>query len=93
MVKEATSTTRCTPIPAAVAIVVLGGMLIGCGGNSSARMYAEEAHAQRVAAWCSAAGATTASVQEDCVRHSWINVPISDYWIKHHGTATAYNAR
>ena len=93
MAKKATSATRCKPIPAAVAIVVLGGMLIGCGGNSSARMYTEEAHAQRVAAWCSAAGATTASVQEDCVRHSWINVPISDYWIKHHGTATAYNAR
>jgi len=91
MAKKATSTTRCKPIPAAVAIVVLGGMLIGCGVDSAARMYVEEAHAQRVAAWCSAAGATTASLQEDCVRRAWQNVPISDYWLKHN--VTTYDAR
>ena len=86
MAKKAPSATRCKPIPAAVAIVVLGGMLIGCGGNSSARMYTEEAHAQRVAAYCSAAGATTASLQEECVRRAWQNVPQSQYWIKRDST-------
>ena len=75
MATKATSTTRRKPIPAAVAIVALGGMLIGCGVNSAARMYAEETHAQKVAACCAAAGATTASLQEDCVRRAWINVP------------------
>ena len=81
-----TSTTRRKPIPTAVAIVALGGMLIGCGVNSAARMYAEEAHAQRVAAYCSAAGATTASLQEECVRRAWQNVPQSQYWIKRDST-------
>jgi xanthosine utilization system XapX-like protein len=87
MATKATSTTRCNPIPAAVAIVTLGGMLIGCQADSAALMYAQEAHAQKVAAWCYAySGATTAWLQEDCVRRVWINVPASDYWIKHNAT-------
>jgi hypothetical protein len=86
MATKATSTIRCTPIPAAVAIVVLGGMLIGCQAGSAALMYAQEAHAQKVAAWCHAYSGTTASLQEDCVRRVWINVPASDYWIKHNST-------
>jgi hypothetical protein len=86
MAKKATSTTRCKPIPAAVAIVVLGGMLIGCQADSAALMYAQEAHAQKVAAWCYAySGATTASLQEDCVRRVWTNVPPSAFWTKYHG--------
>ena len=84
MASKATSATRCNPIAAAVAIVALGGMLVGCA-DSAALMYAQETHAQKVAAWCHAySGATTASLQEDCVRRVWINVPVSDYWIKHH---------
>ena len=86
MATKATSTIRCTPIPAAVAIVALGGMLIGCQADSPRLMYAQETHAQKVAAWCYAYSGTTASLQEECVRRVWINVPVSDYWIKHHGT-------
>jgi len=89
MAAKTTSTTRCEPIPAAVAIVALGGMLIGCQADSAALMYAQEAHAQKVAAWCYAySGATTPSLQEDCVRRVWANVPVSDYWIKHNGTVS-----
>jgi hypothetical protein len=85
MATKATSSTRCKPIPAAVAIVALGGMLIGCQADSAALMYAQEAHAQKVAAWCYAySGVTTASLQEDCVRRVWANVPLSQYWIKHY---------
>ena len=72
---KATSTTRRNPIPAAVAIVALGGMLIGCQADSAALMYAQETHAQKVAAWCHAYSGTTTSLQEDCVRRVWTNVP------------------
>jgi hypothetical protein len=61
-------------------------MLIGCQADSPSLMYAQEAHAQKVAAWCYAYSGTTASLQEECVRRVWINVPVSDYWIKYHGT-------
>jgi hypothetical protein len=88
MAAKTTSTTRCKPIPAAVAIVALGGMLIGCQADSAASMYAQEAHARKVAAWCYAYSGTTASLQEDCVRRVWINVPVSDYWTKHNGTVS-----
>ena len=52
MATKATSTRPCNPIPAAVAIVALGVMLIGCQADSAALTYAQEAHAQKVSAWC-----------------------------------------
>ena len=76
MATETTSTTRGNPILAAGAIMALGAMVIGCQANSAALMYAQEAHAQQVAAWCYAnAGGTSAYLQQDCVRQVWINVP------------------
>ena len=83
MASKTTFAKCCNPIAAAVAIVALGGMLVGCA-DSAALMYAQEAHAQKVAAWCyTYSGARTASLQEDCVRRVWANVPPSQYSVKH----------
>src|SRR4051812_3965333 len=78
-------TTRCNSIPAAVAVVALGATLIGCQADSAALMYAHDAHARKVGAWCYAySRPPTAVLQEDCVHRVWPNVPPSQYWIKHH---------
>jgi hypothetical protein len=76
MAMENTSTTRGSPIPAA-AIVALAAMAVGCQANSQTMMYASEAHAQRVEAWCYAAhiGGTTESLLQQCIQQAWINVP------------------
>jgi hypothetical protein len=76
--------TRCNSIRAAVAVAALGATLIGCA-NPSALMYAHEAHAREVGAWCHAfSRPPTAALQEDCVQRAWANIPHSRYWIEHH---------
>ena len=80
MATENTSTTRGNPILAAGAIMALSAMAVGCQANSGTRMYAIEAHAQRVEAWCYAAhvGGTTKSLLQQCVQQAWINVPLGE---------------
>jgi len=86
MATKATITRR-NPIPAAVAIGVLGAMLIGCA-DSAALKYEQEAHAQKVLAWCRAySGAATQSLQDECVDRAWADVPPSAFWTKYHGHA------
>lgn len=77
-------TTRSNRIPAAGAAMALAAMLAGCQANSTALTYAQEAHAQQVAAWCrySHVGGTTPSLQEQCIRHAWINVPPGECFTK-----------
>ena len=76
MAAKTTSTTRGNLILAAGAIVALGAMVAGCQTNY-ALMYDQEAHAQRVAAWCRAySGVTPASpLGQDCIRRAWVGVP------------------
>jgi hypothetical protein len=84
MVTKAISTRR-NPVPAAVVVVALGAMSIGCA-DSAALMYEQEAHAQKVLAWCrSVSGARTVSLQEECVERAWADVPPSAFWTKYHG--------
>ena len=80
MATENTSTTRGNPILAAGAIMALSAMAVGCQANSGTRMYAIEAHAQRVEAWCYAAhvGGTTKSLLQQCIQQAWINVPLGE---------------
>ena len=77
MATENTSIPRGKPVLTAGAIVALSAMAVGCQANSETRMYAMEAHAQRVEAWCYAAhiGGTTTSLLQQCVQQAWINVP------------------
>jgi len=77
MAAKTTSIRRGNLIPAAGAIVALGVTVAGCQADSAALMYAQEAHAQRVAAWCYAySGVTTASaLGQECVRRAWVGVP------------------
>ena len=84
MATECTSTTRRSPILVAGVLMASGAMLIGCQANSAALMYAQEAHAKQVAAWChySHVGGTTPSLQEQCIRHAWINVPPGECFTK-----------
>ena len=72
-------------IPAAVVIVAFGSMSIGCA-DSAALKYEQEAHAQKVLAWCRAvSGAPTVSLQEECVERAWADIPPSAFWTKYHG--------
>ena len=82
MTTKCTAATRCKAISAAVAVGALGATLIGCA-DSAALMYAHEAHAREVGAWCYAYSPPRA-FQEDCVHRAWANIPPSQYWIKHH---------
>ena len=77
MATENTSTTHGKPVLAAGAIMALSAMAVGCQANSEIRMYAIEAHAQRVEAWCYAShiGGTTKSLLQQCVQQAWNNVP------------------
>ena len=100
MATETTSTTSGNAFLAAGAIMALGVMVIGgCQANSATLMYAREAHAQQVAAWCYNAhfGGTTAYLQQECVRRVWINVPpgecFYDPCIETHGYGAPYDAR
>jgi len=71
------TTTRGNPLLAAGALMALGAVAAGCQASSGPLMYAQEAHAQRVEAWCYNAiiGRTTESLLRQCVQHAWINVP------------------
>ena len=95
MAMEPTSATRTNPILAAGAIMALGATLMGCQANSAALMYAEEAHAQQVAAWCRYAivGRWTESLQEQCIRQVWINVPPGECFINSCTYDAPYYAR
>jgi hypothetical protein len=85
MITRATAATRCNSIPATVAIVALGAALTGCQADSAALMYAHDAHAREVGAWCHAySRPPTAALQEDCVQRAWANIPPSQYWIEHY---------
>ena len=82
MATKANSATRSNRIPAAVAIVGLGALLIGC--QSSAALMDAEAHARKVSAWCRANDPWR---QKDCIGWAWTNVPPSPFWTKYHGHA------
>src|SRR5919109_3364829 len=77
MAARTTSITRRSLIHAAGAIVALGATVAGCQADSASLMYAQEAHAQQVAAWCYVySGVTTASpLGQECVRRAWVTVP------------------
>lgn len=79
MATEIKSMIRGKPILASSAIMALGVMMMGCQTNSEALMYAREAHAQEVEAWCYAnLGARTESLLQQCIKEAWINVPPSE---------------
>jgi hypothetical protein len=77
MAAKTTPTSRRYPILAAGAIVALSTMVTGCRSDYAALSYAQQAHAQQVAAWCYAyLGVTTASVQgQECLGRAWVGVP------------------
>jgi len=74
---ETTSTTRRAPLLAAAAAMALGALAAGCQAYSAAFMYAQEAHAREVEAWCyrNFVGHKTPSLIRQCVQQAWINVP------------------
>ena len=78
MATKTTPAKRGNSVLAAGAIMALGAMVSGCQSSSQAMMYAQEAHAQRVRAWCHWAhvGGTTESLIEQCVEQAWQNVPL-----------------
>jgi hypothetical protein len=62
---------------AAGSIVALSAIVAGCQSRSAALMYAEQAHTQELAAWCSAYSGVTIASEEgrECIRRAWVNVP------------------
>ena len=77
MATDTTSATRGNSVLAAGALMALGVMAAGCQTSSGPMMYAREAHAQQVEAWCYNAiiGHKTESLIQQCVQQAWINVP------------------
>jgi hypothetical protein len=74
------STTRGNPVVAAAALMALGAVMAGCQTSYGPMMYAGEAHAQRVEAWCyhNLTGHRTESIIRQCVDQVWINVPLGE---------------
>ena len=74
------TTTRGNHVLAAAALTALGATAAGCQANAEALMYAREAHAQRVEAWCyhNLVGHKTTSIVQQCVDQVWINVPLGE---------------
>lgn len=77
MAARTTSTTCGNPTLAAGVIVALGAMVAGCQSDSAAFVQAQEAHYQKVAAWCYAySGVTpTSELGQDCIQRAWVAVP------------------
>jgi len=80
MAVRTTPTTRGNLISAAGAVVALAAMAAGCQTNYAPLTYAQEAHAERVAAWCYRNfGYTTASQEgRDCAERAWFWMLDSD---------------